>query len=110
MVLHQASPAAQCVTLTAAAVMLLLQGWLGRNDTVLHQGEGPIRAVAWHGPIMVWASDVGVKVRRSVRSMWSIYGVSVCEPSAVSCVQCSNPPLHSGFVTWAAWQLYQHSR
>jgi hypothetical protein len=44
-------------------LLLLLQGWLGRNDTVLHQGEGPIRAVAWHGSILVWASDVGIKVR-----------------------------------------------
>jgi len=39
------------------------QGWLGRSDHVLHQGEGPIRAVAWHGSILAWANDVGIKVR-----------------------------------------------
>eukprot|EP00775_Hariotina_reticulata_P006761 gene6761-6978_t len=38
------------------------QGWLGRSDHVLHQGEGTIRAVAWHCSILAWANDVGIKV------------------------------------------------
>jgi hypothetical protein len=53
----------RAIAAVAELLLLLLQGWLGRNDTVLHQGEGPIRAVAWQGAILVWASDVGVKVR-----------------------------------------------
>jgi len=40
------------------------QGWLGRSDHVLHQGEGAIQAVAWQGVTLAWANAVGVKVRR----------------------------------------------
>eukprot|EP00882_Tetradesmus_deserticola_P033885 GHRQ01038742.1.p1 GENE.GHRQ01038742.1~~GHRQ01038742.1.p1 ORF type:complete len:223 (+),score=59.26 GHRQ01038742.1:288-956(+) len=48
------------------------QGWLGRSDTVLHQGEGPIRAVAWQGSILAWASDVGTRVSAAaLRVLWS---------------------------------------
>jgi hypothetical protein len=40
-----------------------VQGWLGRSDHVLHQGEGTIRAVNWHSSTLVWANEVGIKVR-----------------------------------------------
>lgn len=43
-------------------LLLLFQGWLGRSDHLLHQGEGAIRAVAWHSSTLVWANEVGVKV------------------------------------------------
>lgn len=43
-------------------LLLLLQGWLGRSDYLIHQGEGAIRAVTWHSSTLVWANDVGLKV------------------------------------------------
>jgi hypothetical protein len=56
-VLHMACPAA-----ASAAAAQSPQGWLGRSDHVLHQGEGTICAVNWHSSTLVWANDVGVKV------------------------------------------------
>lgn len=36
--------------------------WFGYKETVLHNGEGPIWAVAWHGRWIAWANDRGVRV------------------------------------------------
>jgi hypothetical protein len=55
---HPAAPvsAAPCPASPAS------QGWLGRSDHVLHQGEGSIQAVAWQGLTLAWANELGVKV------------------------------------------------
>lgn len=36
--------------------------WFGYKETVLHNGEGPIWAVAWHGRWIAWANDRGVRI------------------------------------------------
>jgi hypothetical protein len=55
--------------LIVAAALAVSQGWLGRSDHVVHQGEGIIRTVAWHGSTLVWANDIGVKVLRSTAAV-----------------------------------------
>jgi len=65
----------------------LCQGWLGRSDHVLHQGEGTIRAVNWHSSTLVWANEVGIKVSALWRhGLWGgVYGGNrykiACEPA-----------------------------
>ncbi|CAD7699980.1 unnamed protein product [Ostreobium quekettii] len=46
----------------AGKLLLNSRGWLGKRDTVLHAGEGPIHIVRWAGSFIAWANDVGVKV------------------------------------------------
>ncbi|WFD26708.1 Vacuolar protein sorting-associated protein 41 [Malassezia nana] len=36
--------------------------WFGHKETVLHNGEGPIWTVAWHGRWIAWANDRGVRI------------------------------------------------
>lgn len=36
--------------------------WFGHKETVLHSGEGPIWAVAWHGRWIAWANERGVRI------------------------------------------------
>lgn len=48
--------------LIATALSPKPQGWLGRSDHTLHQGEGAIQAVAWQGVTLAWANELGVKV------------------------------------------------
>lgn len=43
--------------------MLTSPGWFGYKDTILHSGEGPIRALKWRGNFIAWANDVGVKIQ-----------------------------------------------
>ncbi|KAJ1619992.1 hypothetical protein T492DRAFT_915524 [Pavlovales sp. CCMP2436] len=43
-------------------LMLNTRGWLGAKDEVLHAGEGPVIAIKWHGQLLAWANDAGVKV------------------------------------------------
>ena len=45
-------------------VHMLKRGWLfgSMSEKLIHEGEGPIRAIAWAGPLLAWANDVGVKV------------------------------------------------
>jgi hypothetical protein len=44
---------------------LLRKGWLfgsGMAERVVHEGEGPIAAIAWAGSLVAWANEAGVKV------------------------------------------------
>jgi hypothetical protein len=38
------------------------RGWFTSNDTVLHEGEGPVHIVRWTGSLVAWANDYGVKL------------------------------------------------
>ena len=38
------------------------RGWFTSNDTVLHEGEGPVQCVQWTGSLVAWANDYGVKL------------------------------------------------
>ncbi|GBF95415.1 hypothetical protein Rsub_08377 [Raphidocelis subcapitata] len=46
-------------------VKLSSQGWLGRSDHVLHQGEGAVQAVAWAGTTLAWTDAIGARVYAS---------------------------------------------
>lgn len=47
---------------------LLRKGFFGGwTEKLLHEGEGPVRCVAWCGNLVAWANDVGVKVMDAVR-------------------------------------------
>ncbi len=41
---------------------LPLQGWFGRSDSKIHEGEGTIHCIVWGGSVLAWANDVGVRV------------------------------------------------
>lgn len=38
------------------------KGWLGHRETILDRGEGPIYQVRWHGRLIAWVNDLGVKI------------------------------------------------
>ncbi|XP_065186438.1 vacuolar protein sorting-associated protein 41 homolog [Sycon ciliatum] len=38
------------------------KGMFRNKTTVLHGGEGPVRAIRWHKQFIAWANDVGVKI------------------------------------------------
>lgn len=38
------------------------KGWWGYRDTILQSGDGPILEIQWHGDLIAWASDSGVKI------------------------------------------------
>ena len=38
------------------------RGWFTSNDTILHEGEGPVHSVRWTGSLVAWANDYGVKL------------------------------------------------
>ncbi len=39
------------------------RGWFGSSsDKVLHEGEGPIRALAWAHSLLAWGNDWGIKI------------------------------------------------
>ena len=46
----------------AGQLVLNAKGWFGAKDSILHAGEGPVRAVAANGANIAWANDLGVKV------------------------------------------------
>jgi WD40 repeat protein len=46
----------------AGALTLNSKGWFSSKDTLLHQGEGSITAIAWQGNFIAWANSLGVKV------------------------------------------------
>eukprot|EP00965_Chrysotila_dentata_P220190 6191622-Pleurochrysis_carterae.AAC.7 len=46
----------------AGQLILSSRGWFGTRDTILHAGEGPIRAISCCSAMLAWANDVGVKV------------------------------------------------
>jgi hypothetical protein len=46
----------------AGALTLNSKGWFTSKDTLLHQGEGSITAIAWLGNYIAWANSMGVKV------------------------------------------------
>ncbi|KAK7037422.1 Vacuolar protein sorting-associated protein 41 [Paramarasmius palmivorus] len=46
----------------AGALVLREKGWLGHSETTLHLGEGPIWQARWHGRLIAWANDLGVKI------------------------------------------------
>eukprot|EP00879_Flechtneria_rotunda_P009956 GHRR01010412.1.p1 GENE.GHRR01010412.1~~GHRR01010412.1.p1 ORF type:complete len:643 (+),score=235.12 GHRR01010412.1:168-2096(+) len=78
------------------------QGWLGRSDTVVHQGEGVIRAVAWHSSTLIWANDVGIKVYDT--NTHQFIG-SISRPRGgrfADCYDC-RLYLHEGAELYAAW-------
>ncbi|RKO98694.1 hypothetical protein CXG81DRAFT_15569, partial [Caulochytrium protostelioides] len=45
----------------AETVSLLTRGWFGIKDVAIHAGEGPIYALAWHGHVLAWANEAGVR-------------------------------------------------
>lgn len=45
------------------------KGWLGNKETKIHEGEGPIWAVAWRGNLIAWANDM-------VRSSGPLLGIA----------------------------------
>ncbi|CAM9223114.1 unnamed protein product [Discosporangium mesarthrocarpum] len=47
---------------TRGRLLLNKRGWLVHEETLLHEGEGPISAIAWRGPLVAWASERGVKI------------------------------------------------
>jgi len=42
----------------AGNLILHEKGWLGYNETTLHNGEGPIWQVRWRGALIAWANDL----------------------------------------------------
>ncbi|KAJ1976237.1 Vacuolar protein sorting-associated protein 41 [Dimargaris verticillata] len=46
----------------AGDLVLSERGWLGKKDTLLHSGEGPVFNVQWRHTFIAWACDSGVKV------------------------------------------------
>ena len=46
----------------AGALTLNSKGWFTSKDTLLHQGEGSITAIAWQQAFIAWANSMGVKV------------------------------------------------
>ena len=60
----------------AGQLVLSTRGWFGVKDTIVHAGEGPVHAIACAGPMLAWANDVGVKVRRRARRILSASGES----------------------------------
>eukprot|EP01126_Amoeba_proteus_P049870 TRINITY_DN5851_c0_g1_i16.p1 TRINITY_DN5851_c0_g1~~TRINITY_DN5851_c0_g1_i16.p1 ORF type:complete len:820 (+),score=181.45 TRINITY_DN5851_c0_g1_i16:313-2772(+) len=38
------------------------KGWWSASNTVLHEGEGTIYAIAWERELIAWANDIGVKI------------------------------------------------
>ncbi|CAM9399239.1 unnamed protein product, partial [Choristocarpus tenellus] len=46
----------------AGRLLLNRRGWWGHEETLLHEGEGPISAIAWRGPLVAWASERGIKI------------------------------------------------
>jgi WD40 repeat protein len=46
----------------AAELVSSSRGWFGRDNAVIHSGEGPVWAVAWKGSLIAWANDLGVKM------------------------------------------------
>jgi hypothetical protein len=46
----------------AGALTLNSKGWFTSKDTLLHQGEGSITAIAWQGAFIAWSNIMGVKV------------------------------------------------
>ena len=60
----------------AGQLVLSTRGWFGVKDTIVHAGEGPVHAIACAGPMLAWANDVGVKVRRRAQRILSASGES----------------------------------
>ncbi|KAJ1962828.1 Vacuolar protein sorting-associated protein 41 [Dispira parvispora] len=58
----------------AGDLILSERGWLGKRDTVLHSGEGPVFNVQWCDTFIAWACDTGVKIydTKSQRRITSI--------------------------------------
>ncbi|KAJ1977683.1 Vacuolar protein sorting-associated protein 41 [Dimargaris xerosporica] len=46
----------------AGDLVLSERGWLGKKDTLLHSGEGPVFNTQWRHTFIAWACDSGVKV------------------------------------------------
>ncbi len=46
----------------AGALTLNSKGWFTSKDTLLHQGEGSITAIAWQGVFIAWTNSLGVKI------------------------------------------------
>ena len=47
----------------AGNLLLSKKNWFGQKDSVLHQGEGAVTAVAWaENGLLAWANEWGVKV------------------------------------------------
>ena len=38
------------------------RGWFTSNETILDRGEGPVSVVRWHGHLVAWANNRGVKI------------------------------------------------
>ena len=41
---------------------VLMIGWFGNSETILHSGEGPIYAISWKGQYIAWANDSVTKL------------------------------------------------
>ena len=50
----------------AGQLILNAKGWLGNKDYALHGGEGTIHSVRWHGSLIAWANDIGVRIHDCV--------------------------------------------
>jgi hypothetical protein len=46
----------------AGQLVIARKGFFSYREEILHEGEGPVRALAWRGPLVAWANDEGVKV------------------------------------------------
>lgn len=47
--------------------MLTSRSWFGHVHTTLHEGEGTVHAIEWHGPFIAWANETGIKVYDCIR-------------------------------------------
>lgn len=46
----------------AGQLILNEKGWMGTKETIVSAAEGSIMQIAWHGNLVAWANDVGVRV------------------------------------------------
>eukprot|EP00939_MAST-03C_sp_MAST-3C-sp1_P002393 g2393.t1 len=51
-----------CVGGKSGKCIINRKGWFGHTNTVVHEGEGPITAIAWSGECLAWKNDIGVKI------------------------------------------------
>lgn len=46
----------------AGKICLSSRGWLGKRDSIIHAGEGPIHIVRWYQNYIAWANDVSIRL------------------------------------------------
>jgi len=52
----------------ASQLVLNAKGWFGAKESILHAGEGPVRAIAANSVMIAWANDLGIKVYDAQRN------------------------------------------